>query len=216
MPDARHIEVIEFPGRVPYPEMLARQHARRREVEAHAAPNTLYLLEHDPVITLGRSAHAEHVLLSREALAEHGIEVCAAERGGDVTYHGPGQLVAYPLLDLKQWRCSVGWYLRALEEVLIRVLAHYGLPGERLDGHTGVWVHGAKVAAIGVALHQWTTFHGIALNVHPDLRHFQYIVPCGIADKPVTSMEQLLGGAPDFDEVKQRFREEFLGYFAGA
>lgn len=214
MPDPRYIEIIGLPGLADYAVTLEAQAARRNAVEEHRAPNALFLLQHRPVITLGRNAHAEHLLVSRAFLAEQGIDVREVDRGGDITYHGPGQLVAYPILDLNHWRCSVGWYLRTLESVIIHVLAAYGLEGERIPDYTGVWVGGAKVAAIGVGLHKWTTFHGIALNINPDMRHFQYIVPCGIADKPVTSLQQLLGHAPDFEEVKQRFQEEFLRQFS--
>jgi lipoyl(octanoyl) transferase len=214
MDTSRHIEVVRVPGFADYREMLDRQHEQRQAVKEGRAPNTLFVLQHAAVITQGRNAHAEHVVASQEQLHTMGVDLCETDRGGDVTYHGPGQLVAYPILDLNHWRCSVGWYLRALEEVLIRVLATYGLQGERLDGFTGVWVQHAKVAAIGIGVHHWTPFHGIALNIAPDMEHFRLIVPCGIADKPVTSLTQLLGHTPDFDEVRERFVQEFLDYFS--
>jgi lipoyl(octanoyl) transferase len=135
------------------------------------------------------------------------------DRGGDVTYHGPGQLVAYPILDLKHWNPSVGWYLRALEQVVIDLVGEYGLVGERLEGFTGVWVGGAKVAAIGVGVHQWVTLHGLALNVNPDMRHWACIIPCGIADKPVISLAELLGSAPPMPEVMDRFEGHFRRVF---
>jgi len=213
---SREIEVIHVPRPIPYREMFEQQRNRRLAVEEHRAPNALFLLEHTPVITLGRNAHPEHLLLSKERYAQEGIEIVEVDRGGDVTYHGPGQLVAYPILDLNQWRCSVGWYLRTLEEVIIRLLREYGLAGVRMEGFTGVWVNGAKVAAIGVGVHKWVTFHGLALNVNPDMRHFSFIIPCGIADKPVTSLNQLLGRAIDLQEVKHHLEKHFLATFEAA
>ncbi|HOS01471.1 MAG TPA: lipoyl(octanoyl) transferase LipB, partial [Candidatus Hydrogenedentes bacterium] len=143
------IETIHLPGQVRYADAYAAMTERRAAVEAGQAANALFLLEHAPVITLGRNAHASNLLLSEEEYAARGIEVHIADRGGDVTYHGPGQLVAYPVLQLNEWRLSIRGYLRALEEVMIRLLAAYELPGERVDRLTGVWVRGAKVAAIG-------------------------------------------------------------------
>lgn len=142
-----------------------------------------------------------------------GIALEQAERGGDVTYHGPGQLVGYPILNLQQLEPSVGWYIRRLEDAIIDLLAEYGLAGERVSGLTGVWVDGAKVAAIGIGIQQWVTFHGCAINVDPDMRHFAAIVPCGIADKPVTSLKQLLGEAPEIEEVAVRFARSFRKQF---
>ena len=208
------IETECIPAPISYADMLERQHERQRAVEQGVAPNTLFLLEHTPVVTLGRAAHAENLLLSREEYARRGIEIVQTDRGGDVTYHGPGQLVAYPILNLNQWQCSVGWYLRSLEEVVIRVLAHYGLAGERVAGHTGVWVAGAKIAAIGVGIHHWVTCHGLALNVDPDMTHFQYIIPCGIIDKPVTSLRRILGPPTDFTQAATYLEYEFRQVFA--
>ncbi len=209
------IIAIRLSDPVGYLEMLERQRTRCREVADGKANPTLFLLEHRPVITLGRNAHAEHLLRPREALTAMGIEIIDADRGGDVTYHGPGQMVAYPILDLHAWRRSVDWYLRALEESVIRTLAVYGLRGERLAGYTGVWVEGAKVAAIGVGLRRWTTFHGIALNVNPDMTHFSLIVPCGISDKPVTSLQQILGEVPPMVAVMDTFERCFRECFCG-
>lgn len=189
----REIEIIRLDGPMAYGEAMAIQRERRVAVEEGRLGNALFLLEHQPTITLGRRAKREHLLRSEAELAALGVELCETDRGGDITYHGPGQLVAYPVLDLRYWRESINWYLRALEEVLIRVLHTYGLEGERNPGLTGVWVEGAKVAAIGVGIHNWVTFHGAAINVAPDMSHFGLIVPCGIADKPVTSLEQILG-----------------------
>jgi len=209
-------EVLRLPGLTAYAEALHLQEARRDAVECGHAPNTLYLLEHTPTITLGRSTRREHLLRTPGQLAELGIDVCEANRGGDVTYHGPGQLVAYPILDLRRWRTSIRWYLRTLEDVLMRQLSGYGLQAERLEGFTGVWVHGAKVAAVGVALHNWVTSHGVALNVNPDMAHYRCIVPCGIADRPVTSLQRLLQSPPDMVRLMDDFTHVFLDRFGEA
>ena len=211
---SRGIEVVRLPGLVPYAEGLRVRDVRRAGVERGDAPNTLYLLQHSPTITLGRSTHVENILRTSGQLAGLGIEVCESDRGGDVTYHGPGQLIAYPVLDLRRWRTSIRWYLRALEDVLIGQLGRYGLDAARLEGYTGVWVGDAKVAAIGIALHNWITGHGVALNVDPDMTHFEVIVPCGIVDKSITSLERLLGRAPAMDQVMDDFALEFLARFA--
>lgn len=211
----RQLETIRFTEPQAYAAMLERQLARHKAVVAGEAPNTLFLLEHRPVVTLGREAHAENLLLARAAYEAEGIDVLETSRGGDVTYHGPGQLVAYPILNLNEWKRSVGWYLRALESVLIDLLADYGLQGERVEGLTGVWVGGAKVAAIGIGLRRWTTFHGIALNVAPNMTHFKTIIPCGIADKPVTSLAMLLGNPPDLELVSLGFEKHFRRHFEG-
>jgi lipoyl(octanoyl) transferase len=207
------IEVIRIPEPVAYNAMLERQKARREKVEMGEAPDTLFLLEHEPVITLGRNAKPEHVLLSPEELQRRGITLVESDRGGDVTVHGPGQLVAYPILNLASWRRSVNGYLRQLEESVIRTLAHYGLAGERMPPYTGVWVNGAKICAIGIGIHRWITFHGIALNICPDMELFNTIVPCGIADRPVTSMHCLRDNPPLLPEVMDCFEEAFCESF---
>ncbi len=209
----RTIETIRLPGFTTYEDGLAIQRERRLAVEAGTAGNALFLLEHEPVFTLGRNFQTQNLLLSEDALAERGIAAAQADRGGDVTYHGPGQLVAYPILNLSEWKLSIRWYLRSLEQVLIDQLAGYGLQGQRVEGFTGVWVGGAKVAAIGIGIHNWVTYHGIALNVDPNMEHFGLIVPCGIADKPVTSLRQLLGTAPPMDTVMDDFERAFRNYF---
>jgi lipoate-protein ligase B len=190
-------------GRCPYRDALARQ---REAVEARAEGRTgdsIFLVEHEPVLTLGRSGHAENFRASAEDLHRRGIDVFEVERGGDVTYHGPGQVVVYPvvaLADLPGGK-DLHRYLRDLEEVLIRALAAFGLKTGRRPPFTGVWVGEAKIAAIGVAVRRWVSFHGFALNVDPDLDHFQLIHPCGIRHLGVTSMRDLLGRAPARDEV---------------
>ena len=210
----RSIEVIHLEGQVPYQEAYCNQIERRKAVEAGEAGNALFILEHTPVFTLGRNAHAEHILAGKDLLDSQGIEVCEADRGGDVTYHGPGQVVVYPILDLNHWKCSIQWYLRSLETILIEVLSGYGLKGERIEGYTGVWVDGAKVANIGIGLHNWVTFHGIALNVNPNMDHFKLIVPCGIPDKPVTSLGVLLNEPHSIEIVKKGLEKNFIDYFS--
>ena len=167
----------------------------------------LLLVEHPHVVTMGRNGQAAHLLASAEVLAATGIEYYETNRGGDVTYHGPGQLVGYPIIQLSKWKRDVHAYVRALEEVIIRVLADFGLAGERVAGATGVWTGGAKICAIGVHLSRWVSSHGFALNVATDLQYFQYIVPCGLT-KPVTSLRQL-GVAASMEEVKTAVRRRF-------
>lgn len=209
---AETIEVIRYEKPVPYREAYAAQIERRNAIEAGECGEALFLLEHTPTFTLGRSSDENHILQSREALAKMGIEVVEIDRGGDVTYHGPGQLVGYPILDLTRRRQSIQWYLRALEEVIIDTLATFDLRGERMEGFTGVWVDGAKVAAIGIGIHNWVTYHGIAINVAPNMEHWGLIVPCGIPDKPVTSLAALLGRSVDTHEVVQAFSASFFNH----
>lgn len=179
-------------GRVPYAAALAWQRQLAAERIAGRRPHdVLLLLEHPPVITLGRTSHAEHVLRAE------GIDVVEVERGGDVTYHGPGQLVGYPIINLQNLRPDLHWYLRALEEALILALRDLEIAGERRSGYTGVWTGGRKIASIGVHVKQWVTWHGFALNVSTDLHAFARIVPCGIPQVEMTSVqrERGLGGA---------------------
>ncbi len=204
--------VWEDLGRLGYQEAWSAQLACVERLKQGADEDRLLFVEHPHVVTLGRNAHMENVLVSAERLAELGIELRETDRGGDVTYHGPGQLVGYPILDLTKWKRDVAAYLRSLEDVLILALAEFGLTAERSPGATGVWVDGAKVAAMGVHLSRWITSHGFALNVTTDLTCFEHIVPCGLT-RPVTSMEKLLGAAPDRAKVQaalvRRFGEVF-------
>ncbi|MFW6132374.1 MAG: lipoyl(octanoyl) transferase LipB [Planctomycetota bacterium] len=189
-------------GRTAYADALATQ---ERLVERVGAGDRarLLLCEHDPpVITLGRSARREHLLLDEARLARRGVQVRQASRGGDVTWHGPGQLVAYLILRLKDHGGDVRRYLRDLEEVVIRVLGRWDLPGRRRDGLTGAWVGDEKVAAIGVALRRWVTYHGFAINASADLSGFEQIVPCGIRDYDVTSISRLCGRDVTVEELK--------------
>lgn len=210
----RRIETVQYDAPVNYADAYREQVRLRDELAQGRRPNALMLLEHAPVFTLGRNAHAEHLLAGADQLAALGIDLEHVDRGGDITYHGPGQLVAYPILNLRFWQCSVNWYLRTLEDVLIQTLAHYGLRGERNKGFTGVWVDGAKVAAVGVGLRDWYTYHGIALNVAPNMEHWRLIVPCGIPDKPVTSFRALLADScPTVPEVAAVFEANFKKTF---
>jgi lipoate-protein ligase B len=171
----------------------------------------LLMLEHPHVITMGRNAHDENILASTEILERAGIELHETDRGGDVTYHGPGQIICYPIVDLKAWKRDVVAYVRTLEQVIIDTLADYAIAGERVAGCTGVWVGGAKVAAIGVHISRWVTSHGFAFNVDTDLNYFQYIVPCGLT-KPVTSL-RALGCMASREEVISRLARHFASNF---
>ncbi len=188
-------------GRVPYGEALDLQRRLADDRIAGAIPDTLVLLEHPPVITLGRGTRASSLPLPPDVLRARGIDVFEIERGGDVTYHGPGQLVGYPILDLHGLTPDLHWYLRQLEEALIRALAAFGVPAERNPGYTGVWTRGRKIASIGIHVRQWVTWHGFALNVTTDLSAFDLIVPCGIRDVVMTSIgkesPRAAGMAPD-------------------
>lgn len=201
-------------GIVPYSEALELQAELVRQRRAGEIVDTLLLLEHPHVITLGTNTHAENILITPEERAERGVELFDAGRGGDVTYHGPGQLVGYPILDLKPDRCDLHRYLRDIEEALISVLGDFGLEAGRKEGMTGVWVGGRKIAAIGVRVSSgWITSHGFALNVSTDLSYFGAIVPCGIQEYGVGSLETELGREVEMAEVEElvvrRFTEMF-------
>jgi len=204
--------LVRWLGRVPYSEALEQQDALVRQRRSAACGDTLLLLEHPAVLTMGRSGNADHVLVDRTELQRRGIELHEAGRGGDVTYHGPGQLVGYPVVALPEEKRDAHLYLRHLEEALIRTAAAYGLAAGRQAGLTGVWVGLEKLAAIGVRLNSgWITSHGFALNVTTDLSHFETIVPCGIGNRGVTSLERLLGVAPPMNEVAARVALELAG-----
>ncbi len=196
-------------GLVPYDTALELQRTLSNLRKAGRIENTLLLLEHPPVITLGRNAHLENVLASPEFLAQRGVELHEIDRGGDVTFHGPGQLVAYPIFDLRSFEPRVGAveFVRRLEEVLIRTCGDFAIGAQRIKGMTGVWTYAlrnkpeAKIAAIGVHISRGVTTHGFALNVATDLDHFTLIVPCGLVGKPVTSMERELQKKVDMAEV---------------
>ena len=189
------IGVVDL-GRRPYGEVLELQRDLcRRRMAGSLDRDVLLLVEHEPVVTLGRSTVASSLPLPRAALEARGVEVFEVERGGDVTLHAPGQLVAYPVFDLHGWRLDLHWYLRQLEETVIRTLDTVGVTAERNPGKTGVWTAGRKIASIGIHVKQWVTFHGFALNVSTDLRLFDLIVPCGLHGVTMTSVAHELGAA---------------------
>src|SRR5216684_7554102 len=210
----RSIEIRRL-GRMPYADALALQRALVEDRRADRIGDALLVAEHPPVLTVGVRGDGgrSHILASPEVLAARGIEVHEAGRGGDVTYHGPGQIVGYPIIDLKPDRCDVHGYLRDLEEVLIRVAADLGIDAARMPGLTGVWVGEHKLAAIGVRISRWITSHGFALNVTPNLENFDLIVPCGIADRGVTSLARL-GCTATRSDVEDRIVGHFCGVFA--
>lgn len=201
-------------GLVPYGAALELQERLVEQRRAGEVPDTLVLLEHPHVITLGSSSDPAHVLANQAERDRLGIDLFETGRGGDVTYHGPGQLVAYPILDLKPDRRDLHAYLRDLETVLIRVAGAFGVAAERSEGATGVWTHQGKLAAIGVRVSSgWITSHGVALNVRSDLSYFSTIVPCGIHDRDVTSLARELGVGPTLDTVSESFIEHFAEVF---
>ncbi len=214
MSDARTL-VVRRLGVVPYARGLAIQRDLVAQRQADAIGDTLLLLQHPHVLTLGVRAGAgrQHVLATPERLRELGVDVHDTGRGGDVTYHGPGQIVGYPILNLKPDRCDAHRYVRDLEEVMIRVTGDYGFEAGRIEGLTGAWVGAEKIGAIGVRIQRWVTSHGFAYNVNTDLDFFRLIVPCGISDRGVTSLERLVGRPVPVTEVEDRlvarFRESF-------
>jgi lipoyl(octanoyl) transferase len=194
-------------GRIDYAAALELQQRLVAERKQGLIADQLLLLEHPHVITLGRNGHMENLLAGDDVLRSAGISFYPTDRGGDVTYHGPGQLVGYPILDLREWSRDVGAYVRALEQAIIDTLADFGIAAGRIPKLTGVWVGEQKIAAIGVHISRWVTSHGFALNVTTDLSYFQYIVPCGLT-KPVTSMARL-GAAADLQEVSRSLAAHF-------
>ena len=202
-------------GRVPYAEALELQrHIARDRITGAVAQDVLLLVEHPPVVTLGRASKQKHLISSPAFLESKGVELFEVERGGDVTFHGPGQLVGYPIIDLKRHRQDLHWYLRKIEEALINTLADYDIPAERNPTFTGVWTRGKKIASIGVHARDWVTWHGFALNVTTDLSYFDLIVPCGIDGVVMTSIARELGiedvSEQDVrDRVSAKFAEAF-------
>jgi lipoyl(octanoyl) transferase len=208
-----------------YQEQLLQQNLRVKAVTAaNDAPEEqtshhFLMVEHPPVYTLGKSGKEEHVLINEEERLRKGIEYFRTNRGGDITFHGPGQIVGYPILDLERFYTDIGRYLRSLEEVIILTLAEYGIKGERSAGETGVWIEPdikgreRKICAMGVRCSRWITMHGFAFNVNTDLSYFDHIVPCGIKDKQVTSMERELARHVNIDEVKEKVKANFEKVF---
>jgi lipoyl(octanoyl) transferase len=203
--------VVQDLGRMSYREALDIQLQIASERKQGTGAEHLLFVEHPHVVTIGRNGHLENLLASPELLERAGIELHETDRGGDVTYHGPGQIVAYPIMDLRNWKRDVGAFMRGIEQVLIDTLAEFGIASRRIPGMTGVWTgkdgEEAKIAAIGVHLSRWVSTHGWALNVATDLRYFRYIVPCGLA-KPVTSM-RAMGVHADAEDVKESLVRNF-------
>lgn len=200
-------------GRTAYKEAWDRQLELVVKQRTGEGVDTLVLTEHDPVFTIGvRQGASEHLVWTRSMLEQQGIEVVKTNRGGDITYHGPGQLVGYPIINLQESR-DLHAYLRNLEEVLIRTVAHFGIEARRRKGKTGIWIEDRKIAAIGVAVKSWITYHGFALNVNPNLDHFGGIIPCGITDGSVTSLQEECPSPPLCGQVKSRLILEFWNLF---
>lgn len=209
---------IRRSGVVPYGEALALQRSLVEERRAGRVTDLLLLLQHPPVITLGARPDVSrpNIVATPERLAELGIAVHETGRGGDVTYHGPGQIVGYPILDLRPDRCDVHRYVRDVEEVMIRVAADYGLAAARIKGLTGVWIGAEKIGAIGIRISRWITSHGFAFNVGTNLDHFRLIVPCGLADRGVTSLERATGRVVPVAGVEDAFVTHFAAVFERA
>ena len=202
-------------GRVAYEEALELQrHIARDRISGALAQDVLLLVEHPPVVTLGRAAKGKHLIASPEFLRSKGVELFEVERGGDVTFHGPGQLVGYPIVDLKRHRLDLHWYLRKIEEALINTLADYEIVAERNPSFTGVWTKGKKIASIGVHARDWVTWHGFALNVTTDLSYFDLMVPCGIDGVVMTSIARELGTDDvSMQDVVERVSAKFAAAF---
>lgn len=208
-----------------YQEALMQQATEIKRAEFEWTPmqrstaHHLLLVEHPPVYTLGKSGHLENILISELDMAAQGIDYFKINRGGDITFHGPQQMVGYPILDLEKFYTDIGKYLRNLEEVIIKTIGHFGIIGERSSGETGVWIEPGikgqerKICAMGVRCSRWITMHGWALNINTDLRYFDNIIPCGIKDKQVTSMEKELGATVDFEEIKRILLSKFAEVF---
>lgn len=211
---ARPLDVRRL-GLVPYADALALQRSLVEDRRAGRVHDLLLLIEHPHVLTLGVRGDGgrTHILVAPDALASRGVEVHETGRGGDITYHGPGQIVGYPIIDLSPDRRDVHRYVRDLETVLMRAAADYGIVAARVEGMTGVWVDDEKLAAIGVRIARWITSHGFAFNVTTDLDYFNLIVPCGIADRGVTSLARLLGRPVDMAEVESHIIEHFCNVF---
>ncbi|MFT4152369.1 lipoyl(octanoyl) transferase LipB [Parafilimonas sp.] len=201
-----------------YQEALLQQKIKAKQ-ESLSQPDYLLFVEHNPVYTLGKNGKEKNLLITEKMLEAKGIEYFHINRGGDITFHGPEQLVGYPILDLDNYKTDLGWYLRSLEEVIILTIGEYGLKGERSAGETGVWLDAAikgkerKICAMGIRCSRWITMHGFALNVNVDLKYFNFITPCGIQDKQVTSIQKELGYAIDMNEIKEKLVKNFEQVF---
>ena len=194
-------------------QIIAQKISNRSTDTPLPTDNHLLFVEHPPVYTMGKSGDLQNLLKSPEELLQLGVAYYPINRGGDITFHGPGQLVGYPIFDLENFYTDIHRFLREIEEVIIQTIAHFGLEGYRVDGRTGVWVNDRKICAIGVRTSRWVSMHGFALNVNTDLRYFENIIPCGIADKEVTSIERETGNKVDFERVKTLTKAAFASIF---
>jgi lipoyl(octanoyl) transferase len=227
---SKQVQVIRW-GKIDYKEAWDKQttlfdkivqmkiHHRNHPEEAVATPNYLILCQHPHVYTLGKSGSMDNLLLDEKGLKEKNIDFYKINRGGDITYHGEGQIVGYPIMDLDNFSPDIHWYMRSLEEVIILTLADYGIQAGRMEGFTGVWLQDAdgqnprKICAMGVKTSRWVTMHGFAFNINTNLEYFGYIVPCGISDKAVTSLEKELGKQIPLAEVEEKITHYFLQVF---
>jgi|TARA_B100000586_G_scaffold110470_1_gene79464 lipoate-protein ligase B len=201
--------IIQDLGQRPYQEVWAYQKEIQAKRIAGEIEDTFLMVEHEPVYTLGKNANENHLLQSRD----QSVDVFNIERGGDITFHGPGQLVGYPILDLSNYKKSISWYMRILEQIIIDTVSEFGIEAKRIEGLTGVWVGDEKIAALGVRIRRWVTMHGFSINVNTDLTFYDGIIPCGIFDHGITSMEQLLCRPQDMEKVKKVVRSKFRYYF---
>ena len=201
--------IIQDLGQRPYQEVWAYQKEIQAKRIAGEIEDTFLMVEHEPVYTLGKNANENHLLQSRD----QSVDVFNIERGGDITFHGPGQLVGYPILDLSNYKKSISWYMRILEQIIIDTVSEFGIEAKRIEGLTGVWVGDEKIAALGVRIRRWVTMHGFSINVNTDLTFYDGIIPCGIFDHGITSMEQLLCRPQDMEKVKKVVRSKFGYYF---
>ena len=208
------LDIYEL-GTVPYKKALEYQENLLARRIAEEIPDSLILLEHPPTITTGRKGNTGNLLVRKEYLEKHGISFIHASRGGDITFHGPGQIVGYPILNLKNHEMDIRKHLRNIEEVIIRTLGDFGIEGRRIDGVTGVWVKRSKIASIGIAIRKWVTYHGFALNVSTNLDYFELILSCGITDVRITSIRSWLGNEENvrMDDVTQSVIKNFMGVF---
>jgi lipoyl(octanoyl) transferase len=204
----------EYQAAWDYQEDLLRETVKvKAGIENAETSHYLLFVEHPPLYTLGKSGKEDHVLIDETTRLSKGIEFYRTNRGGDITFHGPGQIVGYPILDLEKFYTDIGKYLRNLEEMIILTLQEYGIKAGRSEGETGVWIDDRKICAIGVRTSRWVTMHGFAFNVKTDLSYFNHIIPCGIPDKQVTSLEKELGREVDITEVKQLVKKNFEKVF---
>lgn len=208
------LDIYEL-GTVPYEKALEYQESLLAKRIAEEIPDSLILLEHPPTITTGRKGNTENLLVRKEYLEKHGISFIHASRGGDITFHGPGQIVGYPILNLKNHEMDIRKHLRSIEEVIIQTLRDFEIEGRRIDGVTGVWVKRSKIASIGIAIRKWVTYHGFALNVSTNLDYFELILSCGITDVRITSIGGWLGNEESvrMDDVTRSVIKNFMGVF---